>query len=192
MQIEGRGGLSLDTAWRDGAAAYLGINVAGFPNLFLMYGPNTNLGHNSILFMLECQGRYILEGLRAMAQNGLASLEVRAEVQAAHDAEIQRALAGTVWAAIDKSWYKNDRGRITNNWPHSTARYWMRTRRLDLRRYIAATRARVEAIRSEPVTGRPCAGTTATGADLASSSSIQARSAALSLTCSQIDGRKRR
>jgi cation diffusion facilitator CzcD-associated flavoprotein CzcO len=143
MHIEGHDGVTLDHTWRDGAAAYLGISVAGFPNLFLLYGPNTGLGHNSMLFMLECQTRYILGALSAMRERGLRSLDVRPEVQSAYDAELQRDLSGTVWAAVEKSWYKNDRGRITNNWPYSTAQYWMRTRRFDLRRYLAATSAGV-------------------------------------------------
>jgi cation diffusion facilitator CzcD-associated flavoprotein CzcO len=140
MHIEGQGGVSLERTWRDGASAYLGISVSGFPNLFLMYGPNTGLGHNSVLFMLECQARYILDGLRQMRRDDLLSIDVRPEVQAAYDADLQQALGGTAWAAIDSSWYKNERGRIVANWPYSTAAYWARTRHLDLRRYVVAVR----------------------------------------------------
>jgi len=74
MKLEGVGGRSLDDVWRDGAEAYLGLSVPGFPNFFMMYGPNTNLGHNSIIFMIECQTRYILDcAKRALAATGSAS-----------------------------------------------------------------------------------------------------------------------
>jgi cation diffusion facilitator CzcD-associated flavoprotein CzcO len=135
MRIAGPSGVTLDDAWRDGAEAYLGLSVTGFPNLFMMYGPNTNLGHNSIIFMLECQSRYVVAGLRAMAERGLASIDVRPEVQAAFNAEVQTALAKTQWSQVEKSWYMNDRGRIVNNWPYTTAAYFLRTRRVDLARY---------------------------------------------------------
>ena len=135
MRIEGTGGRTLEEAWRYGAEAYLGMTVSGFPNLFLMYGPNTSLGHNSVLFMMECQARYLLDALRQMSDRGFAALDVRPEAQAAFTAEMQQALAETVWADIDSSWYKNERGRITNNWPYTTASYFFRTRRVDLSHY---------------------------------------------------------
>ena len=135
MQIEGSGGHLLADAWKDGAEAYLGISVAGFPNLFLMYGPNTNLGHNSIIFMIECQTGYIVDCLRQMRERGLASIDVRREVMRDFNTEIQRELAGTVWARTDHSWYKTKSGRITNNWSGPTVRYWWKTRRADLAVY---------------------------------------------------------
>jgi cation diffusion facilitator CzcD-associated flavoprotein CzcO len=135
MAIEGDGGRLLSDAWRDGAEAYLGMSVAGFPNLFLTYGPNTNLGHNSIVFMIECQTRYIVDCLRQMQRRDLASVDVRADVMAEHNRRLQAELAGSVWARTGKTWYKNERGRITNNWPGSSLRYWWLTRRADLRAY---------------------------------------------------------
>jgi cation diffusion facilitator CzcD-associated flavoprotein CzcO len=135
MRIEGRRGESLHDVWKDGAEAYLGITVAGFPNLFLMYGPNTNLGHNSIIFMIECQTRYIVDCLRQMRERGLAQVEVREDAQRAFNAKLQRELAGTVWARTPRSWYKTASGRITNNWSGSTLRYWWTTRRADLAAY---------------------------------------------------------
>ena len=140
MRIEGPTGVTLDEAWRDGPEAYLGLSVAGFPNLFVTYGPNTNLGHNSILFMLECQTRYIVDCLGAMVAQDLASIDVLPEVQAAYNVEIQAALAQTAWAQVEKSWYKNERGRIVNNWPYTTARYFLRTRRVDLGLYRCVPR----------------------------------------------------
>ena len=135
MRIEGAGAQSLNEAWKDGAEAYRGISVAGFPNLFLMYGPNTNLGHNSIIFMIECQTRYIVDCLRQMRARGIAAIDVRHEVMGGYNAKLARELAGTVWTQTSHSWYKNKAGRITNNWSGSTLRYWWETRRADLGDY---------------------------------------------------------
>jgi cation diffusion facilitator CzcD-associated flavoprotein CzcO len=153
MEIEGLRGLSLREAWRGGARAYLGISVPGFPNFFLMYGPNTNLGHNSIPFMLECQAGYVVRCIRELSRRGLRWLDLRPEVLEAWDARIQAELARTVWAETDHSWYKDARGRITNNWSGTTARYWWSTRRPDLGAYHleAAEPATRTAVAREPV-----------------------------------------
>lgn len=140
MRIEGPGGRSLDDVWKEGAEAYLGLAVPDFPNFFMMYGPNTNLGHNSIVFMLECQIGYILDALRKMTRRGLAWIDVRPEVAAAFNARIQRELRRTVWARTERSWYKDRAGRITTNWSGSTLRYWWRTRRAKLSDYRCAPR----------------------------------------------------
>jgi cation diffusion facilitator CzcD-associated flavoprotein CzcO len=140
MTIEGEGGRSLHDAWHGHARAYLGVTVAGFPNLFLMYGPNTNLGHNSIIFMIECQTRYIMDCLRQMAARNLRSIALRPAAEAAYNARIQRELARTVWAATPKSWYKTADGTITNNWSGTTLRYWWSTRRADLACYETVAR----------------------------------------------------
>ncbi len=135
MEITGRGGRSLNDAWKGGARAYLGLSVAGFPNFFMMYGPNTNLGHNSIIFMIECQTRYIVDCVRQLFGRRLDAIDLRDDVMEAYDERLQRELAGTVWAATGKSWYKTADGRITNNWSGTTTRYWWRTRRADLGLY---------------------------------------------------------
>ena len=135
MEIEGLGGRSLHDEWKGGAHAYRGITVAGFPNLFLLYGPNTNLGHNSIIFMIECQVGYLLDCLRQMRERGIRWIDPRREVMEAWDARVQRELRRTAWAATGKSWYKTEDGRITNNWSGSTIRYWWNTRRADLGAY---------------------------------------------------------
>ena len=124
-----RRGLDLNEAWRDGAEAHLGMSVAGFPNLFLLYGPNTNLGHNSIVFMLERQISYILTTVRRMVEDGIGSVEVRSDVQEASNDRLQRRLRRTVWADSCHSWYKTAAGRITNNWSGLTLDYWRRTAR---------------------------------------------------------------
>ena len=135
MKIEGRDGLSLNEVWKAGAEAYLGISIAGFPNFFLMYGPNTNLGHNSIIFKIECQTRYIQDCIRQLQKQRLCSIDVRGSVMEAFNRRIQAELARSVWAATDHSWYKQADGRITNNWSGSTIRYWWNTRHADLMLY---------------------------------------------------------
>lgn len=135
IAVRGRGGRALADAWRDGPEAYLGITVSGFPNLFILYGPNTNLAHNSIVYMLESQFAYVISCLRALRDRGLATLEVRAERQRAHNAELATRLAQTVWNAGCTSWYRTPSGRIVNNWPGWTFAYRWLTQRMDPRDY---------------------------------------------------------
>ena len=137
MQITGRDGVALHDAWRGGAEAYLGITVAGFPNLFLLYGPNTNLGHNSIVYMLESQIHYIMCCIDALA-SGLRYIDVRVEVQSSFNARLQRAMERTVWNRGCTSWYRTAEGKHTNNWPGFTFAYRRATRRLALEDYHVA------------------------------------------------------
>ncbi|HEU5032637.1 MAG TPA: NAD(P)/FAD-dependent oxidoreductase [Spirillospora sp.] len=131
MRVIGLHGQELNAAWKDGARAHLGLAVAGFPNFFLMYGPNTNVGSGSIVHMLESQIGYIVQAARLLA-GGVTSLEVRADVLDASDAEAQRRLSTSVWnqGGCD-SWYLDAEHRNTNNWPGSMTGYRRRTRRLD-------------------------------------------------------------
>jgi cation diffusion facilitator CzcD-associated flavoprotein CzcO len=138
MAIRGREGRDLRTAWKDGAEAYLGIAVHGFPNLFMLYGPNTNLGHNSIIYMLESQFRYVLGCLRAIEARRLRYLDVAIEAQAAFNAEVQRRVSGSIWSGDCTSWYKTASGKNTNNWPDFTFVYRRRTREPDLADYETA------------------------------------------------------
>jgi len=135
MRIEGRGNRTLEEAWKNGAEAYLGITIAGFPNFFMLYGPNTNLGHNSIIFMIECQVAYVMSCLRAIAEHRLAWIDLRPEVMSRYNQRLQAILERTVWARTDHSWYKRADGRITNNWSGTTIEYWWKTRRADLSVY---------------------------------------------------------
>ncbi|MEU4833736.1 NAD(P)/FAD-dependent oxidoreductase [Streptosporangium sp. NPDC023615] len=121
VRITGRGGRGLAEEWREGAEAYLGIAVPRFPNLFLLYGPNTNLGHNSIVFMIECQVRYIMGCLPHLAARG--PMEVRPEAMATWRRSLERAMGRMVWQAGCASWYKNEAGRVTNNWPGTASLY---------------------------------------------------------------------
>jgi cation diffusion facilitator CzcD-associated flavoprotein CzcO len=128
LAIEGVGGAKLDEVWRDGAEAYLGITVAGFPNLFMLYGPNTNLGHNSIIFMIECQVGYAVQCIAERIKRGVTFVDVRRDAQDRFNRELQAKLAKTTWTAGCASWYKNAAGKVVNNWSGFTADYWRRTR----------------------------------------------------------------
>jgi cation diffusion facilitator CzcD-associated flavoprotein CzcO len=131
MHVTGLDGRRLEDAWRDGAQAYLGISVAGFPNFFMLYGPNTNLGGNSIIYMLEGQIGYTLGAIQALADGRLAWLDVRPEVQDKFNRWVQRASRKSVWETGCHSWYTTASGRNTNNWPDHTFRYRYRVRRFD-------------------------------------------------------------
>ena len=128
MEVVGRGGRTLREAWAGGAEAHLGTLVNGFPNLFLLYGPNTNLGHNSIVLMLESQFRYVLDALDQLAPG--TAVEVRDDVQRAFNDDLQRRLGGTVFAGGCRSWYLTADGRNTQNWPGTTVEFRLRTRRV--------------------------------------------------------------
>lgn len=117
-RITGANGLSLDAAWAGGPEAYLGLTTPGFPNLFMLYGPNTNLGHNSIIYMIEAQADYVLQALQVGRP-----LAVKADVNRRYNDELQAALANTPWAGSCTSWYKTADGRILNNWPHTAKAY---------------------------------------------------------------------
>jgi cation diffusion facilitator CzcD-associated flavoprotein CzcO len=134
MTITGRGGRDLREAWRDGAEAYLGISVTGFPNLFLLYGPNTNLGHNSIVYMLESQIRYVVQAVRHLAGDP-RWLDVRPEVQRRYNDWVQQRISATVWDRGCTSWYRTAAGKNTTNWPDFTFVYRARTRRFDATAY---------------------------------------------------------
>ena len=135
MRIFGRDGRELGETWRAGAATHLGISTAGFPNLFFLVGPNTGLGHNSIVFMIEAQVRYVVQALARMKAARARTLELRPEAQAASYAEVQARMRRTVWLSGCRSWYLTPDGRNDTLWPGSTLGYWWRTRRFDAARY---------------------------------------------------------
>jgi len=135
MEVWGPAGRTLDEAWKGGAEAYLGICVSGFPNLFILYGPNTNLAHNSIIFMLECQVHYVVECLKTMSQKNFKCMDVRDDVMSTFNTKMQDDLRQTVWDTGCTSWYKTDTGKIVNNWAHSTTAYWWKTRKPDFTKF---------------------------------------------------------
>ncbi|GIE35605.1 4-hydroxyacetophenone monooxygenase [Actinoplanes italicus] len=114
--------------WRDGAHAYLGLAVPGFPNMFLVYGPNTNTGNTSVIYFHEAQARWITQAVRAVEAGDI--LAVRPDVAATYDGEIQSRLAGSVWTTC-QSWYRNATGRVVTNWPGKAKEYRRRTATLN-------------------------------------------------------------
>jgi cation diffusion facilitator CzcD-associated flavoprotein CzcO len=138
-RIHGRDGRSLAEVWDGSPQAYLGTTVTGFPNLLFLYGPNLNLGHTSIVYMLESQLAYALDALRTMRVRGAAEFEVRPEVQAVYNEELQERLAGTVWNTGCSSWYIDRNGRNSIMWPGFTFEYRRRTRRFDAEAYRLAS-----------------------------------------------------
>jgi len=135
-RIRGTDGTSLADAWQGGEHAYLGTLVPGFPNLFLIVGPNTGLGHNSMVFMIESQVAYIGRLLDHMRDTSATTLEVRADVERDFNEELQRRLAGSIWATGCNSWYQHASGKITALWPGFTVGFWRRTRAFDPAAYV--------------------------------------------------------
>jgi cation diffusion facilitator CzcD-associated flavoprotein CzcO len=131
MEITGHGGKKLDDVWQDGAEAFRGTTVSGFPNMFILYGPNTNLGHNSIIFMVERQVEYMMKLLHRMKHLGAASVDVKKDVMDRYNADVQEQLKNSVWDADCGNWYKTKSGKITNNWPSWTVAYWWTMRQPD-------------------------------------------------------------
>ncbi|HMD51450.1 MAG TPA: NAD(P)/FAD-dependent oxidoreductase [Solirubrobacteraceae bacterium] len=134
MEITGAGGRSLRELWSGGAHAHLGMTVPGFPNMFVMYGPNTNTSGGSIIFYLETQAAYLCQALRVVRDRAAGAIEVREEVEAASDRALQARFAGTAWMDCD-SWYRTENGRIVANWPGYMREYRERTRELDIDEY---------------------------------------------------------
>ncbi len=112
IDVRGKGGVKLREHWKDGAFAYLGVTTSGFPNMFILYGPNTNTGHTSIIYKLEAQFEHIL---KLMAKTAGGTVSVKEAAEAAYNIEAQDKLSKLAWAKIDASWYK-DGTRVTNNW----------------------------------------------------------------------------
>jgi 4-hydroxyacetophenone monooxygenase len=144
MEIAGRDGRTIRDVWGDDdPCAYLGITVPGFPNLFLTYGPNTNLAHGgSIIFHTECQVRYIAQALRDMIENGKPAIEARPDVHDDYNRRVDEAHRGMVWAHPGvTSWYKNKDNRVTVTSPWTLLDYWKLTREYNPADYIARTEA---------------------------------------------------
>jgi len=141
--VKGRGGRTMGEHWQGSPQAYLGTTVNGFPNMFFLVGPNTGLGHNSIVFMIESQLNYLMECLGHMKARGADVFEVREEVQEAFNERIQRRLQGTVWNSGGcASWYLDENGKNTTIWPGFTWPFRQETRHFDPTDYTLAARSR--------------------------------------------------
>ena len=134
--VIGTHGADLDSLWREnGPHAYLGTAVAGFPNFFMMIGPNTGLGHNSMVYMIESHIAYIARCLHMLSRRGVRTMEVREDVERAYNERLQRAFRGTVWMSGCRSWYLSKRGRNTALWPGFTFAFRWLTRRVKANDY---------------------------------------------------------
>lgn len=132
LSIVGRGGRKLQDDWKDGMYAHLGITVSGYPNLFFLLGPNTGLGHNSVVFMIESQITYVLDVLRPMLKGEISQVDVRRSAQDSFNDKIQNELGGAVWSEGGcQSWYLDANGVNRTIWPGFTWNYWRKTRKLD-------------------------------------------------------------
>jgi cation diffusion facilitator CzcD-associated flavoprotein CzcO len=145
--VRGRDGRTLAERMSGGIQAYLGATMSGLPNFFKLIGPNTGLGHNSMVFMIEAQLRYVMDALRVMDEQQIATFEVRPEAMAAYNAQIQSRMPGTVWMSGCASWYLDASGKNTTIWPDFTWRFRHRTRRFDTRAYELRHAADVPALK---------------------------------------------
>ncbi len=137
QHIRGRGRRTLAEVWMGSPRALAGTTVAGFPNFFILMGPNTGLGHNSVVYMMEAQIEHVLAALRHVRRSGASAIEPRAEAQTAYVNEIQKRMEGTVWVAGGcASWYLDSTGRNSTLWPDFSWRFRRRVARLDPGEYV--------------------------------------------------------
>jgi cation diffusion facilitator CzcD-associated flavoprotein CzcO len=147
-RVRGRGGTLLDDVWHGSPRAYLGTSIAGFPNLFFLLGPNTGLGHSSMVYMIESQIAHVLAALGRMRERGAETIEIRPEAQERYNAGIDRRMTGTVWQTGCSSWYLDRTGRNATIWPDWTWRFRRRAAQLRPDDYALDVRAPAP----EPVT----------------------------------------
>jgi 4-hydroxyacetophenone monooxygenase len=142
MKVTGRGGVDLHEMWAGDARAYLGVTIPHFPNLFCLYGPNTNIVINgSIIYFSECGVRYLVDCIRLLLESRAASIEVREDVHDEFNARVDAENRSMAWGWSDvNSWYKNDLGRVAQNWPFTLLEYWQRTLRADPADYVVHPR----------------------------------------------------
>jgi cation diffusion facilitator CzcD-associated flavoprotein CzcO len=133
--VTGRGGRTLDLAWRGGAVAYKGLSVSGFPNWFVLMGPNTGPGHTSVLVFTEAQIAHVMRAIRALRDRGIRSLEVKQRVQDRYNRGIARRMRHMVWGSGCQSWYLSEDGSNHALYPGFAAEYALRTRAFRLSDY---------------------------------------------------------
>jgi cation diffusion facilitator CzcD-associated flavoprotein CzcO len=136
--VRGRDGRTLEDVWKGSPRAHLGTTVPGFPNFFILLGPNTGLGHSSMVYMIESQIAYVMDALRAMRERGADVVEVRPQVEERYNAEVRRRMQGTVWNTGCSSWYQDEQGNNPTLWPDWTWRFRRRTARFDPAEYVLA------------------------------------------------------
>ena len=129
IEVTGEGGLTLREVWRDGAHAYLGMAVPRFPNFFMLYGPNTNVGSNSVIFVLEAQARYVVRALRYLRRRRKTYVAVKPAAMASFLSKIDQWMQGTVWTTQCSNYFRAANGRVVTQWPRSARAFWGMTRR---------------------------------------------------------------
>ena len=129
IEVVGENGVTLRETWSDGAYAYLGMAVPGFPNFFMLYGPNTNVGSNSVIFMLEAQAHYVMRALKYLRRKGGSYIAVRPQAMTEFLAKIDRWMEGTVWLTRCSNYFRAANGRVVTQWPRSARTFWAMTRR---------------------------------------------------------------
>jgi len=142
-RVVGRTGLEIHQAWQERISAYLGVTVSGFPNFFILLGPNTGLGHNSVVLMSEAQIGYVMDCLRLMRKRNSKVMEVKDATQQRFISELRKRLAGTVWESGGcRSWYQDAKtGESPVIWPGSVVAYKRRTRAVNEQDYLLSNGA---------------------------------------------------
>jgi len=146
IDVIGENATTLRETWSDGAFAYLGMSVPGFPNFFMLYGPNTNVGSNSVIFMLEAQAHYIVRALKYMRRKRKTYVAVRGETMADFIAKIDEWMQGTVWLTRCSNYFRAPNGRVVTQWPRSARAFWEMTRRFRPAEYTFDAPARPPAV----------------------------------------------
>ena len=136
FDVTGKNGIQMKDAFTNGPEAYFGTTINNFPNLFMMLGPNTGLGHNSMIYMIESQTNYIVDCIQKMLKQNIKSVEVKSDVQDKFNAEIQKKLVGTIWQSGCKSWYITEEGKNHTVWPGFTLEFRNRTKTINLSDYV--------------------------------------------------------
>ncbi|MGQ7273275.1 flavin-containing monooxygenase [Marinobacter sp. V034] len=147
--IFGRNGEDLLDAWKEGAEAYKGTTVNGFPNFFMLVGPNTGLGHSSMVYMIESQIQYVMSALTRMKQEGWEAVEVAEKAQSKYNAMLQSKSGDSVWQSGCNSWYINENGKNTTLWPSFTWAFRQQTSQFDAEHYHCETSATLKAVAGE-------------------------------------------
>jgi cation diffusion facilitator CzcD-associated flavoprotein CzcO len=155
----GRGGQDLADTFAKGPEAYKGTAIAGFPNLFMLLGPNTGLGHNSVVYMVESQVTYVLDAIRRMRDDGIATLEVSRGAQAEYNKALQDKLGRAVWQSGCKSWYLDESGKNTALWPGFTFKFRHDTAHFDPEAYVVEREGTSSSLPSIENASRPSAET---------------------------------
>lgn len=160
IDVVGENQITLRETWRDGAFAYLGMSVPGFPNFFMLYGPNTNVGSNSVIFMLEAQAHYIVRALKYMRRKRKTYVAVRSTTMSDFIAKIDDWMRGTVWLTRCSNYFRAPNGRVVTQWPRSARVFWEMTRRFRPAEYTfepPTCRPAVEVGSHTTVAGSPAA-----------------------------------